>query len=49
VSIGDGAIIAVNSHVTRKLPPFEVGDGNPAKKIKDHFREEIKFKLLELK
>jgi acetyltransferase-like isoleucine patch superfamily enzyme len=49
VSIGDGAIIAMNSHVTRNIPPYEVWGGNPAKKIKDRFPEEIKSKLLELK
>jgi acetyltransferase-like isoleucine patch superfamily enzyme len=49
VSIGDGAIIAMNSHVTRNIPPYEVWGGNPAKKIKDRFPEEIKSKLLESK
>jgi acetyltransferase-like isoleucine patch superfamily enzyme len=48
VSVGDGAIIAMNSHVTRSIPPYEVWGGNPAKKIKDRFSEDIKFKLLEL-
>jgi acetyltransferase-like isoleucine patch superfamily enzyme len=49
VIIHDGAIIAMNSHVTRNIPPFEIWGGNPAKKIKDRFPEEIKLKLLELK
>jgi len=49
VCIGDGAIIAMNSHVARNIPPYEVWGGNPAKKIKDRFPDEVKLKLLELK
>ena len=49
VCIGDGAIVAMNSHVTRNIPPYEVWGGNPAKKIKDRFPDEVKLKLLELK
>ena len=42
-------IVAMNSHVTRSIPPYEVWGGNPAEKIKDRFPEDIKLKLLELK
>ena len=49
VKIGDGVIVAMNSHVTRSIPPYEVWGGNPAEKIKDRFPEDIKLKLLELK
>jgi acetyltransferase-like isoleucine patch superfamily enzyme len=49
VIIHDGAIVAMNSHVTRNIPPFEIWGGNPAQKIKDRFSEEIKSKLLNLK
>lgn len=34
VSIGDGAIIAANSVVTKDIPPFSVAAGNPARIIK---------------
>ena len=49
IKIGDGVIVAMNSHVTRSIPPYEVWGGNPAEKIKDRFSEQIKSKLLELK
>ena len=34
VKIGDGAIIAAGSIVTKDIPPYEVWGGNPAKFIK---------------
>lgn len=34
VTIGDGAVIAANSVVTKDVPPYSVVGGNPAKKIK---------------
>lgn len=34
VSIGDGAIIAANSVITKDIPPYSVAAGNPAKIIK---------------
>ena len=34
VTIGDGAIIAANSVVTKDVPPFSIVAGNPAKIIK---------------
>jgi len=34
VTIGDGAIIAACSVVTKDVPPFEIWGGNPAKLIK---------------
>ncbi len=33
VAIGDGAVIAPNSVVTRDVPPYEIWGGNPAKKL----------------
>ncbi|WP_020676385.1 acyltransferase [Geopsychrobacter electrodiphilus] len=35
VTVGDGAIIARNSVVTKDVAPFTVVAGNPAKKVKD--------------
>ena len=34
VTIGEGAIIAANSVVTKDVPPFTLAGGNPAKVIK---------------
>lgn len=35
VSIGDGAVIAANSVVTKDVPPYSIAAGNPAKIIKN--------------
>ena len=40
VKIGDGAIIAANSIVTKDIHPYKIYGGNPAKFIKDRFTEE---------
>ena len=37
VTIGDGAIIANNSHVVKDVPPYAIVGGNPAKLIKYRF------------
>ncbi len=49
VNIGDGAIIATNSTVTKDVEPYTIVGGNPAKEIKKRFSEEVITKLLELK
>ena len=49
VTIGDGAIIASNSHIVKDVDPYTVVGGNPAKFIKLRFSPEIIGKLLELK
>lgn len=49
VNIGDGAIIATRSVVTKDVPPYSVVGGNPAKELKKRFTEEEITKLLELK
>jgi len=49
VNIGDGAIIATNSTVTKDVEPYTIVGGNPAKEIKKRFSENIITKLLELK
>jgi acetyltransferase-like isoleucine patch superfamily enzyme len=40
VTIGDGAIIAAGSVVTKNVEPFAIYGGVPAKKIKDRFKTE---------
>lgn len=49
VSIGDGAVIANNSHVVKNVEPYSIVGGNPAKTIKYRFTEEQRRKLLEIK
>ncbi|MBF0097535.1 MAG: CatB-related O-acetyltransferase [Magnetococcales bacterium] len=39
VTIGDGAVIAANSHVVRNVGPYEIVGGNPAKLIRKRFEE----------
>ena len=49
IKIGDGAIIATNSHVVKDVEPYSIIGGNPAKFIKYRFDKNIIDKLLELK
>ena len=49
VKIGDGAVIANNSHVVKNVEPYSLVGGNPAKLIKYRFTEEQIEKLLEIK
>ena len=49
VTIGDGAIIASRSVVTKDVAPYSIVGGNPAKEIKKRFSEEKIEKLLKLK
>lgn len=49
ITIGDGAVIAANSHVVRNVPPYAIVGGNPAQIIKYRFDEETINKLLEYK
>lgn len=48
VKIGDGAVIACNSHVVKDVPPYAIVGGNPAKIIKYRFSPEQISKLLEI-
>ena len=41
VNIGDGAVLAANSHVVKDVQPYEIVGGNPAQHIKYRFSEEI--------
>ena len=49
VTVGDGAIIACNSVVTKDVPPYAFVAGNPAEIKKYRFSQEIIDKLLEIK
>lgn len=49
VHIGDGAIIAANSVVTRDVPPYTVAGGNPCKILRKRFEDELIDYLLRLK
>ena len=49
VHIGDGAIIAANSIVSRDIPPYCVAGGNPCRVIRPRFDRELTEYLLELK
>lgn len=49
VKIGDGAIIAAYSVVTKDVEPYSLSGGNPARFIKKRFDDELTDLLLELK
>lgn len=49
VTIGDGAIIASRSVVTKDIPPYAIVAGSPAKVIRKRFDEETILSLLEIK
>ena len=49
IKIGDGAIIATNSVVTKDVEPFSIVGGNPAKLIRKRFDDKTIQDLLKLK
>lgn len=49
VRIGDGAIIAAESVVTKDVEPYTIVGGNPAKVIRKRFSPEVIQELLEIK
>lgn len=49
VKIGDGAMIAAYSVVTKEVPPYSVFGGNPARQIKKRFDDELTELLLRWK
>ncbi len=49
IKIGDGAIIATNSTITKDVAPYTVVGGNPAKEIKKRFSDKDIAELLEIK
>lgn len=48
ITIGNGAVIAAGSMVTRDVEPYEVVGGNPARHIKTRFAPEIVEDLLNI-
>lgn len=48
VSIGDGAIIASRSVVTKDVPPYTIVAGNPAKIIRERFDQKTISKLIDI-
>jgi acetyltransferase-like isoleucine patch superfamily enzyme len=49
VTIGDGAIIAANSVVTKDVEPYTIVGGNPAKKIRNRFDNKTIENLLKIR
>ncbi len=51
VTIGDGAIVAAGSVVTKSIPPCQIFGGVPAKFIKNRFKtcEDVNFHMLSVK
>ena len=45
VSIGNGAIVAANSHVVRDIEEYAIYGGNPSKKIRYRFDQDIREEL----
>ncbi|TXI15692.1 MAG: CatB-related O-acetyltransferase [Pedobacter sp.] len=49
VTIGDGAIVATNSTVTKDVEPYAIVGGNPARLIKKRFSDDQIKRLLRVK
>ena len=49
ITIGDGAIIATNTTVTKDVEPYTIVGGNPANVIRKRFSDETITKLLEMR
>ena len=49
VHIGNGAIIAANSVVTKDIPAYHIAGGNPCKIIRKRFDDNLISYLLEIK
>lgn len=49
VQIGDGAVVAANSVVTKDVPEFAIVGGNPARVIRTRFSDDIQKTIRELR
>lgn len=49
IKIGDGAVVAAGSIVTKDVEPYSIVGGNPARHIKYRFSQDIIKKLLSIK
>ena len=48
VTVGDGAIVAAKSVVVGDVPPYTIVGGNPAKRIRQRFSDDVVRSLLEI-
>lgn len=48
VTVGDGAVIGVDTVVTKDVEPYAIVAGNPAKSIRYRFEHDLIEKLLEM-
>lgn len=49
VTIGEGAIVAAGSVVSKNVPPYTIVGGNPAKEIKKRFTDAEINMLMEMR
>lgn len=49
VSVGDGAVIAANSVITKDVKPYEIVGGNPATHIRFRFSDQAIQRLLQIR
>lgn len=49
IQVGDGAVIATHSVVTKNVAPYSVVGGNPAQEIRKRFEDAMIKELLEIK
>lgn len=49
ITIGEGAVVAAGSVVTKDVPPYMIVGGSPATVIKSRFSESVIDQLLSLK
>lgn len=49
VRIGDGAVIAANSHVVKNVEPYSIVGGNPARHIRYRFTKDQMDNLLKIR
>lgn len=48
ITVGEGAVIAAGSIVTKDIPPYAVVGGNPARVIKFRFPQDVIKRILNL-
>ena len=49
ITIGNGTIIAANTHIVKDCPPYSIVGGNPGKILKYRFNDEQINNLLKIK